>query len=241
MSAHRVVPALAAALLAALSGPAAAEDCRLALVLALDTSSSVNNYEDRLQREGLASALLDPEVVRVFLSAGPVALYVFEWSGPLRQVTLSPGWQIIESEDDLVRMAASIASSAADTNRTGRETALGSALIYAATALNGGPDCRARTVDIAGDGPNNQGIEPATVYGDRALHGVTVNALVVGGAQISDDDLVAWFEAEVLHGPGAFWILAHGYADYERAMQTKLLRELQVPMVSGSPQARVAG
>ena len=37
-----------------LSGSAAAQDCRLALVLALDVSASVDSDEDRLQREGLA-------------------------------------------------------------------------------------------------------------------------------------------------------------------------------------------
>jgi hypothetical protein len=45
--------------------------------------------------------------------------------------------------------------------------------------------------------------------------------------------LVAWFEAHVLHGPGAFWVLAEEYLDYARAMEAKLLRELQVPAVSG--------
>ncbi|MEO0503102.1 MAG: DUF1194 domain-containing protein, partial [Pseudomonadota bacterium] len=55
-------------LLAALSwaGPAAA--CRLALLLALDVSSSVDAREDALQRGGLVAALTAPEVVSAFLS-----------------------------------------------------------------------------------------------------------------------------------------------------------------------------
>ena len=44
---------------------------------------------------------------------------------------------------------------------------------------------------------------------------------------------MAWFGAEVLHGLGAFWILADGYDDYERAMTAKLLRELELRLVSG--------
>ena len=55
-----------------LAAPASGEDCRLALVLALDVSGSVDPMEDRLQREGLARALLAPEVVQAFLRDEPV-------------------------------------------------------------------------------------------------------------------------------------------------------------------------
>ena len=85
------------AMLLGLGSPALANDCRLALVLALDVSASVDSHEDRLQREGLARALVAPEVVRAFLAGAPVALYVFEWSGPLHQVTFPPGWQMAGS------------------------------------------------------------------------------------------------------------------------------------------------
>ena len=95
------------ATLLALASPALAQECRLALVLALDVSSSVDRSEDRFQREGLARALMAPEVVRAFLAGAPVALYVFEWSGPFHHVTLPPGWQMVETEEDLTRIAAS--------------------------------------------------------------------------------------------------------------------------------------
>ncbi len=45
-----------------------AEACRLALVLAMDVSSSVNADEDALQRGGLASALMAPEVQAAFFA-----------------------------------------------------------------------------------------------------------------------------------------------------------------------------
>ena len=235
------------AILLGLGSPALAGDCRLALVLALDVSASVDIHEDRLQREGLARALVAPEVVRAFLAGAPVALYVFEWSGPLHQVTTQPGWQLVGSEEDLVRIGAVIASSRNDAERVTRTTAVGSALAYAATALKGGPSCWARTVDLSGDGPNNQGDGPRIIYGGGLFDQVTVNALVIDGAQLRDarpeyeSELVAWFEAEVLHGPGAFWIVANGYEDYERAMTVKLLRELEMPMMSGSPIAEPRG
>ena len=236
------------AMLVGLACPALAGECRLALVLALDVSGSVDKVEDRFQREGLAQALVAPQVVQAFLAGDPVALYVFQWAGEDSQVALLPGWHMIRSGEDLARVAAIIA--ATEPIRLGSlrpmATAVGDALDYAAQALSRAPPCQARTVDVAGDGTSNYGIAPQAIYSRGLLDGVTVNALVVGGAQrygppmlVEGDDtaLVAWFEAEVLHGPGAFWVLANGYEDYARAMTAKLLRELQIPMVSGSPLA----
>lgn len=235
------------AALLGLSPPAWAENCRLALVLALDVSSSVDSQEDRLQRGGLAGALLAPEVVQAFLVGEPVALYVFEWSGPTSQVTMSPGWQMVDDQDDLARIAATVAarswSGSAAPHRT---TALGAALTYAASALQRGPSCQAQTIDVSGDGVNNQGPAPQAIYDEGLLDGVTVNALVIGGAQNTagmhdDEDLVAWFEAHVLHGPGAFSVFADTYADYETAMREKLWRELEAPLVSGWPEEAPQG
>ena len=46
-----------------LSGPAQA--CRTALILAMDVSNSVDPGEYRLQIDGLAAALRDPEIAEI--------------------------------------------------------------------------------------------------------------------------------------------------------------------------------
>jgi hypothetical protein len=231
------------ATLIGISGPALAGDCRLALVLALDVSGSVSAHEDRLQRLGLAHALLAPEVERAFLAGDPVALYIFEWSDEASQSSFLPDWQLIRSHEDLVRAAGLVARS----RRTfffdaGTGTAVGDALAHAAEALGAAPRCQARTVDVSGDGKSNDGIEPSLVYSSRALDGVTVNALVITTPEPkrtgwTNEEVVAWFEAEVLHGPGAFLVVANSYDDNERAMTAKLLRELALPAISGLPVA----
>lgn len=240
-----------AAGLLAYTGPAAALDCRLALVLAIDVSGSVGAVEDRLQRGGLAAALLAPEVERAFLEGGPVALYVFEWAGEASQVALLAGWQMIEGERDLVQAAAVIGQS----RRTGFPhtedgTALGAALIHASEAFAAGPDCRERIVDVSGDGVSNLGPEPEAVYRSYPFDGVTVNALVIDTPEEDpflaarmgyDGELVKWFTSAVLHGPGSFFVLADDFEDYERAMTAKLLRELQLPLMSGWPVAEGPG
>ena len=68
-----------ALVLTLLAAPADAA-CRQALALGLDVSSSVDDTEYRLQLDGLAAALLKPEVRAAFLALpdAPVRLYVFE-------------------------------------------------------------------------------------------------------------------------------------------------------------------
>ena len=74
-----------------------AQACRLALVLGMDVSNSVDADEDALQRNGLAAALLAPAVRDAFfMTDDPVALAVFEWSGRHHQ-RMMQDWVLIDS------------------------------------------------------------------------------------------------------------------------------------------------
>lgn len=221
----RGIIAALAVLAAVLSTPASA-NCRLALVLAIDVSSSVDAAEDALQRGGLAAALIAPEVEAAFFSSDlPVALAVYEWSGRNNQTTVLD-WYLIESRADLLSAATIIGRS-----KRGRDdypTAMGYALGYGAGLLRRGPSCLFQTIDLAGDGQNNEGFPPRTAYREFPFAGVTVNGLVVGtDDHMAAGDLSRYFQTEVLHGPGAFLQVATGYRDYERAMRRKLERELR--------------
>ena len=202
----------------------------------MDVSSSVDAAEDQLQRAGVARALIDPAVeAAFFISPDPVSLFVFEWSGRYRQRVLLD-WQTITTPEDLFRAAQAIGRSA----RMGDDfpTAMGYALGYASTQFARVPDCESRTIDLAGDGVNNEGFGPASAYAAFPFDGVTVNGLVV---QTTDDEdaitLPAYFRSEVIRGPGAFTEIANGFADYENAMRRKLLRELTSMMLGGAPQS----
>ena len=116
----------AAALLALLAVPAAAADCRLALVLAMDVSSSVDPSEDRLQRQGTATALTSPEVAEAFFASDlPVALAVYEWSGRYNQQVILD-WTMIDSPMALTGAAEIVAASLRSHNEF--PTAMGYAL-----------------------------------------------------------------------------------------------------------------
>ncbi|WP_412105149.1 DUF1194 domain-containing protein [Sulfitobacter sp. D35] len=232
----------AATLLALALGASAAEarPCRLALLLALDVSSSVDAAEDRLQRGGMAAALAAPEVRAAFFSSDmPVALAVYEWSGRYNQEVLLD-WVLIDSDAKLLDAALTIAESRRSHNDF--PTAMGYALGFGAGLLAEAPPCLSRTLDIAGDGQNNEGFAPALAYAEFPFDGVTVNGLVVNGADFEvETGLIAFYRQEVIRGAGAFLEIADGFEDYERAMRRKLERELTAPVVGAAPGAGPGG
>lgn len=197
--------------------------CRLALVLAIDVSSSVNQAEDALQRQGLARALSHDTVQDAFLiSDDPVALFIFEWSGRYNQKVLFD-WAVMQDRDDLNRAARHVAGS--QRSHDDSPTALGYALGYAATQFKTAPACLSRTIDVSGDGQNNEGFGPRHAYDAFPFDGVTVNALAVV-TENAATDLPAYYTRNVLRGAGAFVEIANGFEDFERAIARKLQREL---------------
>ena len=207
---------------ALLAGPAAAQ-CRLALALALDISSSVDDIEDRLQREGLANALASTEVIEAILSVPgeSVAIAVFEWSGRNQQDVIV-GWRILETRRDVLTAAERIRGSSR--RYTEFPTAIGYALGYAAYIFAEAPPCLFHTLDVSGDGINNEGFAPRLAYKHFPLNRVTVNGLVIGGGA---QDLAGYYRRELIKGPGAFVEQATDFRDFERAMRRKLIRELE--------------
>ncbi|MEM6305241.1 MAG: DUF1194 domain-containing protein [Pseudomonadota bacterium] len=203
----------------------------MALLLALDVSSSVDAREDQLQRGGVVSALISPEVEAAFFAADqPVALAVYEWSGRYNQEVLLD-WTLIDSRAALVQAAEVIAASKRSHNDF--PTAMGYALGFGSELFAQAPRCLRKTLDMAGDGQNNEGFGPQIAYREFPFADVTVNGLVVNAAEFeSETGLIAFYRGEVMHGPGAFIEIANGFEDYERAMRRKLERELSPPALS---------
>lgn len=207
----------------AAGSPALAQDqCRLALQLGLDVSASVDPVEYQFQIDGLALALLDPTVTEAFLNGpGPVALSIFEWSGRFQQDVLVD-WTMITSEADLLTIADLISRQSRGSQDF--PTALGYALGFASTRFQEGPTCLFQTLDISGDGQNNDGFPPTSAFEHFAFEGITVNGLAIGGAS---REIEEYYLAEVIHGPGAFVEFANDHADFGDTMRRKLERELR--------------
>lgn len=206
----------------------------MALLLGLDISSSVDAAEDALQRGGMVAALTAPEVEEAFFASPlPVALGVFEWSGRYNQEMIYD-WRLIETRADLVAAANAVAGSKRSHNEF--PTAMGEALDFARRMMDRAPDCLQRTIDLAGDGENNEGPGPQIIYEHPAFDRITVNGLVVANAADFQTEarLTAFYAERVLHGPGAFMVVADGFEDYARAMRAKLVRELGMAVIGSN-------
>lgn len=222
------------------SAPAAASPCRHALVLALDVSGSVNDEEYRLQIDGLAAALLAPKVQSLILSkpSTPISLAIFEWSEETHQ-KLIVDWTELTSPAILNAIATRLQNHSKD--RATLKTAIGSALSYAKALLDQKKSCLLRTIDLSGDGINNDGKTPGETYTDLQFGNIVVNGLAISIYPIGDAEnpvylgqksLQNYFDTEVIRGPKAFTIRAQGYKDYKNAMTRKLIKELSPEDVS---------
>ncbi|MFZ5961981.1 DUF1194 domain-containing protein [Thalassococcus sp. BH17M4-6] len=205
------------------AAPLAAQgNCRLALLLALDVSSSVDAAEHDLQKTGVAAALDDPDIRHAILRGGPglVALAAYEWSGR-RQNAVVLDWTLLT--DDAAIDGAVSTILAAPRSQTRFPTAMGYALGFGATLLRRAPACDRRVIDLSGDGISNDGFGPELAYRHFPFQDVTVNGLAVLGA---DPQVQDYFEDFVRFGAGAFVETATGYDGYRRAMTRKLYREI---------------
>lgn len=221
----------ALAIFVALLAPTfASAQCRMALAIGMDVSSSVDATEHAAQLQGLASALRDADVQRLILHGGePLALAVYEWSGRGHQSVILP-WTIMTSAAVLDDFAGRLPGAAR--SASGQPTAIGSAMQFGAALLEAGPICATQVLDISADGDQNDGPRPRDVRPSFAAS-LVINALVIAGEERAT--LVPYFQAEVIAGPGAFVEIADDYDDYSRAMRRKLLREmtLAVSMLEG--------
>lgn len=219
-----------ASLAGAWTAPAAAQDAvDLELVLAVDASGSVDAREFALQKDGLASAFRDPEVIAALKGYAPggIAVALMQWSGRHQQ-KLAVDWTRLNDEASALAFADAIEA-------TGRwilgETAVADALSAGVALLERNRFVGARrTIDLSGDGPNNSGGDPDTMRDAAAAAGITINGLAILN-EIPTLDI--YYTEHVIGGPDAFLLVAKDYQDFARAVRRKLLREIQGAGLAG--------
>lgn len=208
-----------------ISFAAPVQACEVALMLAVDVSGSVDAREYRIQMDGLAAALIDRSVAAALVS-GQVKLALMQWTGTGRQSVVI-NWTQINNEADVVRFADQVISEP----RLWRDysTAVGEALALSLAYFAQVPDCKRHVIDISGDGESNEGRLPRDMWDDLASAQITVNALVI---EESSPGLTAYFEEEVITGPGSFAMTANTFDDYPEQIVRKLFRELTKAVAS---------
>jgi hypothetical protein len=167
----------------------------------------------------------------------PVRLQIFIWAGQGGPRTLVD-WLDIRDAENLVRVAELLQDGYRW--RFSVETSLGNAMLFGAEELKKQSECWRHTLDISGDGKANTGLPPDVVRNSPELAGITVNGLVIGSDKIFGDPngetelqvLSRYYRTRVIRGPDAFIVEADNFEDFERAMIEKLLKELQLMVVS---------
>lgn len=224
---------LLTAILEATANRAEAQAVEIELLLAVDSSSSINRYEFEQQIRGLAEAFRSPLVGSAITALGQkgVAVALMQWAGRSQQ-HISAEWRVLRSAEDAIAFADYV--DATPRFIEGGSTAIGEALRTALSSMNGNAYQGTRlVVDVSGDGVSNEGENPA-VWRDRLVTaGVTINALVILN---EDPSLPSFYRSEVVGGPGAFLLTAKDYRSYGAAIEQKLLQELGPPQfVEQSP------
>ncbi len=222
-------------------GPAAAQSRQpvdLVLVLAVDTSSSIEADEYAVQAQGYADAFRDPLIISAIEDLGPGGLGVtfLQWSASF-QMFQSVGWSHVHDAASAEKFAADIESNLRRFSAFG--TALGDAIGHSVDLIAKSPfSGRRRVIDISADERSNMGAHPAGNRDQAAAAGIIVNGLAILNTQI---DLVDYFRTHVITGPDAFVIVVENKNDIAASIKRKLLREIVGPVAVLDLPARCAG
>ena len=228
-----IFSAVAACALLWLSAPAKSADIPvdLELVLAVDVSMSMDNFEKQMQLQGYVAAMRDSQVLRA-IESGPhkrIAVIFVEWGGVNFQNIKVP-WTLIDGNEAAIRFSEQLA-------RRGLtalpRTSISSAALYSAALFeDNGFNGTRRVIDISGDGPNNQGVFVHHARDAVVSRGITINGLPVmlraGQAPgfFDLDNLDVYYEDCVIGGPGAFIVRVRNAKNFARAIRRKLILEV---------------
>jgi hypothetical protein len=194
------------------------------LVLALDSSASVDGREFQLQNEGIALAFRHPEVLQAVENLKPfgAAIAIIQWGGPGETQVVLPFTHIENARDakafgfriSLVRrwMRASV-------------TSLATGITDSTTLLETNAfDGQRKVIDVSGDGPDNSGDDLEGARKNALASGITINGLSI---EAEEAGLHAYYRDHVIIGADSFAEPAQGFEDFARAIKEKLLRELR--------------
>ena len=217
------------------------EKVDVALVLAVDHSSSVDPREWQLQLQGYAEAFRS-EFVKASIVSGrekKVAVTMFRWSNRELQEILVP-WTVLSSADDADRFADAIWQFSAIPYLSG--TCISSAMAFAGGRLEEMPfEARRHVIDVSGDEPEacDAGEPPARDVRDMLVQkGIQINGLPIVGDPVKGyvqgvpyqsnvgDDTTRFYRENVIGGPGAFLVVAKGFENFGEAVEMKLMLEL---------------
>jgi len=210
--------------------------CEIELVIAMDVSRSVDQYEFDLMRSGTANAFRHPEIIDMInWMDGGIAVSLTQWSGLDKQRVMLP-WRHLQDKSSIARFATEIDQM----KRAFRFefTAPAQGLSHAFSMFAQNPtQCERKVIDLSGDGRANQGESTGQMASLIAGLGVTINGLVIRG---DHPDPLEFYVNDIQRGPLSFVEIADGYDDFPRAIFQKIQREIAPLYSENTPQPRNA-
>jgi hypothetical protein len=194
------------------------------LVLALDSSASIDRNEFRLQLDGLAWALRDPDVLAAVDALNPhgTSIAVIQWGGPGDTRVVVPFTHLTAARD--AKAFAHLISLIQRWHRAS-ETSIASAIEDGVHLLETNAfDGVRKVIDVSGDGIHNSIVNLDAARRLAAAKAITINGLAIEG---DDNTLSAYYAENVIVGADAFVEKARDFEDFARAMREKLLKELR--------------
>ncbi len=218
----RLLHVLAVLLVCGLSA-FAAEKVDLQLVLAVDTSGSVDQTRFELQRDGYAAAFRNRQVLNAIQSGSTqaIAVTMFQWTGPELQTQVIP-WTLIRDAAGAEAFAARIEGTPRRLFSGG--TSISGAIDFGVTLF---PQSQyqglRRVIDVSGDGHNNRGRSAADARDAAVKDGIIINGLPILALE---PELDRYYWNNVIGGPGSFMIAVESYERFPEAVLKKLIQEI---------------
>jgi hypothetical protein len=232
---RRSAMAATAALCLQMHAATAAQPVSLELVLAIDTSASVDRREFELQVKGLAQAFAHPEVIAAIESLGSagMAVTLVQWSGPESSEAVLPFGHVY---DQRTAKAFGFLVSLTQRRSTAGTTAMAHAVMLSARLIDENDyEGERRVIDVSGDGRNNTPPDIEGVRDEVVERGFTINGLAI----LSDDPrLDVYYRRSLIGGKDAFVEVARGYDEFAQAIRQKLIREIYPPLTERPQRGR---
>ena len=213
-----------------IEGAQAKTPVSIELVLAVDTSMSIDGFEYDLLMKGIASAFRAPEIATLIGQQDGVAVTLYQWSSVVDERYVIP-WRLLTDPASVLAFAGKVEDAERDPQRV--FTGIGEAIEFGVRSITENAfEGRQLKIDISGDGRNNIGVPPSIPRIKANALGIVINGLPIltyTGAESYELD--TYYREKIIQGPGAFVEIANDYEDFARAFLRKLLHEL-APLVS---------
>jgi hypothetical protein len=216
--------------------PAAAQETGapvdLELVLLADATGSIDEAEIRLQRQGYADAMVDPQVLFAIANGGAlgrIAVTYVEWAGANSQDVVVD-WMVVDGEESARSFGAELLAAP---RRAFGSNAIGAALLVGKELIETNDfEGWRKVIDLSGDSSWNPLGPPIAVARDAVLGaGIVINGLAIlcrppCSGRPRAEDLEAEYASRIVGGPGAFVVTADGDESFAQAVRRKLILEI---------------